>query len=110
MSFTTRQKMIIEACVRTTLCNLLEKDQNTIYDFTGCLYNINQGGFGKKDYKFDNTFDWVSCLEDMRDIIQILDPVYHEEGLKLGVQPFRLPEENELDWGEKNFDCCEDEG
>jgi len=94
MSFTTRQKMIIEACVRITLCDLLEKDQDTIEDFTAVLFNINQGGFGKKDYKFDNACDWLSCLEEMRNILQILDPAYYELGLKLGAIPFRLPEED----------------
>lgn len=102
MSFNTRQKMIIEASMRTTLCNLLDRDQNTIYDFTGCLFNINQGGFGKKDYTFDEPYNWIACLEDMREIIKILDPEHHKFCSELGCVPATLPEED--------FDCCEDEG
>ena len=101
MNFDTRQKMIIEACVRNTLCNLLERDQNTIYDFTACLFNINQGGFGKKDYKFDKPYNWIECLKDMRGIIAELDPVYHERSLELGSVPATLPEED--------VHCCFDD-
>lgn len=115
MDFNTRQKMIIEASVRSTLCNLLERDQNTILDFTGCLFNINQGGFGKKDYKFDEPYNWIACLEDMRDIIKILDPDYHKRCVELGSVQATLPEEDLhccLEAPTKHwigFDCTEGE-
>ena len=94
MSFNTRQKMIIEASMRTTLCNLLDRDQNTIDDFTGGLFNVNQGCFGKKDYKFDDPNNWIACLEDMREIIKILDPEHHKFCSELGSVPATLPEED----------------
>lgn len=98
MNFNTRQKMIIEACVRRTLCDLLDRERIAIEDFTGCLCNINQGSFGIKNYKFTDTNNWVSCLQDMRDIIAELDPVHKQFCIEMGVEPYYLTEEN------KN--CC----
>lgn len=92
--FTTRQKMLIELCVRSILCDLLDRDQIAIDDFTAGLHNINVGSFGDKDYKFEDTNDWVACLQDLRDIIAILDPVYHQMSVEFGSQPYKLDGEN----------------
>jgi hypothetical protein len=94
MSFTEKQKMLIELCVRTILCNLLEREERDINDFTAGLHNINIGSFGEKGFKFEDTNDWVSCLQDLRDIIAILDPVYHQHTIEMGDKPAKLEEED----------------
>jgi len=64
MNFNEKQKMLIELCVRSMLCNLLEREERDINDFTAGLHNINMGCFGEKGYKFEDTNDWISCLQD----------------------------------------------
>lgn len=93
MKFTERQKMIIENCVRMTLGDLLDKDPNVINNFTGGLFNINNGIFGNKKYKFKDPEDWIYYLEDMREIIAIIDPEYEKYLLKSGSVKYRLLEE-----------------
>jgi hypothetical protein len=93
MNFTEKQKMLIELCVRTVLCDLLDKEESTIQDFTAGLHNINIGSFGEKGYKFEDTNDWISCLQDLRDIVAIIDPVYHQKVLDIGDKPAKLEEE-----------------
>ena len=97
MNFTEKQKMLIELCVRNMLCNLLEREERDINDFTAGLHNINGGSFGEKGYKFEDTNDWISCLQDLRDIIAIIDPVYHQRTIELGDQPYTLDEEDHSD-------------
>ena len=96
MNFTDRQKMLVELCVRHMLCDLLNKDEQTIQDFTAGLHNLNVGSFGEKGYKFEDTNDWVACLEDLREIVAILDPIYHQRKLELGDQPYELEEEHDF--------------
>lgn len=69
MSFTKRQKVLIELCVRSILTNLLNEETDTISDFIGILSNINNGVFGKREYKFQDPTDWESCKEDLLFII-----------------------------------------
>jgi len=90
MTFTEKQKMLVELCVRIILCDLLNKEDQTIQDFTAGLYNLNNGSFGEKGYKFEDTNDWVSCLQDLRDIIAIIDPVYHQRVIELRDQAYKL--------------------
>lgn len=94
MSFTEKQKMLIELCVRNMLCNLLDREERDIHDFTATLHNINIGCFGEKGYKFEDTNDWIACLQDLRDIIAIIDPEYHKKSVELGSLPYKLEEED----------------
>lgn len=94
MSFTEKQKVLIELCVRNMLCNLLDREERDIHDFTATLHNINIGCFGDKGYKFEDTNDWISCLQDLRDIIAIIDPVYHQHWIEMGDKPAKLEEED----------------
>jgi len=94
MNFNEKQKMLIELCVRQTLCNLLNKEEQSIQDFTAILHNLNVGSFGNKGYKFEDTNDWVSCLQELRNILAILDPVFHQKSSDMGDQPHLLEEEN----------------
>ena len=93
LNFTGKQKMLIEVCVRIMLYELLLKDQQHIHNFTAHLHNLNTGGFGEKEYFFEDTTDWVSCLQDMRDIIAIIDPVFHQKQLDSGAIGLILSEE-----------------
>ena len=93
MNFTKKQEMLIELCVRSVLCDLLDKEESTIQDFTATLHNINVGCFGEKGYKFEDTNDWVSCLQDLRDIIATLDPIYHQRVIDIRDKPYKLGEE-----------------
>jgi hypothetical protein len=95
MDFTEKQKILIELCVRLVTCDLLNKDDQRIQDFIAGLHNLNVGSFGDKGYKFQDTNDWVSCLQELRDIIAILDPVYHQRTIELGDQPYTLNEEDQ---------------
>lgn len=106
MNFTTRQKMIVENCVRRVLCDLLDREQVAIDDFTAGLHNINIGSFGDKDYKFDDTNDWIGCLQDMRDIIALLDPKFEKHRLELGSEDYRLPEEDPVATSEPTYFYC----
>ena len=76
------------------LCNLLDREERDIHDFTATLHNINIGCFGDKGYKFEDTNDWISCLQDLRDIIAIIDPVYHQHWIEMGDKPAKLEEED----------------
>ena len=93
MNFNEKQKMLIELCVRNMLCNLLEREERDINDFTAGLHNINGGSFGEKGYKFEDTNDWISCLQDLREIVAIIDPIYHQEVIDIGDKPYKLEEE-----------------
>ena len=93
MNFTEKQKMLIELCVRTVLCNLLNREEEDIHDFTAGLHNINIGSFGEKGYKFEDTNDRIACLQDLRDIIAIIDPEYHKKTIEFGDKPYKLEEE-----------------
>jgi hypothetical protein len=93
MNFNEKQKMLIELCVRSMLCNLLEREERDINDFTAGLHNINMGCFGEKGYKFEDTNDWISCLQDLRDIVSIIDPIYHQKVIDIGDRPYILEEE-----------------
>lgn len=93
LELTDREKMLVELCVRSILCDLLDKEEETIQDFTAGLHNINIGSFGEKGYKFEDTNDWVSCLQDLRDIIAKIDPVFHQRKIELEDQPYKLEEE-----------------
>ena len=86
--------MLIELCVRNMLCNLLEREERDINDFTAGLHNINGGSFGAKGYKFEDTNDWISCLQDLRDIVATIDPIYHQEVIDIGDKPYKLEEED----------------
>ena len=78
---------------RQVLCNLLNREEEDIHDFTAGLHNINIGSFGEKGYKFEDTNDWIACLQDLRDIIAIIDPVYHQHWIEMGDKPAKLEEE-----------------
>ena len=69
MSFSERQKVLIELCVRSMLQNLMNEDETAIDDFTAILHNLNTGIFGNKSFKFENPSDWKSCREDLLFII-----------------------------------------
>jgi len=69
MSFSKRQKVLIELCVRSMLCNLLNEEKTSIDDFTAILYNLNNGSFGKRQYIFKDPTDWESCKEDLLFIV-----------------------------------------
>jgi len=91
--FSDREKVIVEACVRMVLGQLLDRDSVSISDFKAVLYNLNVGSFGNKSYKFEDTNDWVSCLKDMRSIVEALDPEYRRLCESLGSEYFLLEEE-----------------
>lgn len=95
LKLTEREKMLVELCVRSTLCDLLDKEESTIQDFTAGLHNINIGSFGEKGYKFEDTNDWVSCLQDLRNIIAKIDPVYDQWKIELRDQAYKLEEEGD---------------
>jgi len=92
-SFSERENILIELCVRTVLCNLLDKDKDSIEDFTAGLHNLNIGCFGNKQYKFEDTNDWISCLEDLRSIVRKLDPEHEKRRQELKSEYFMLEEE-----------------
>jgi|TARA_R100000664_G_C2755046_1_gene142702 hypothetical protein len=96
VNFSEKQKILIELCVRNMLCNLLNREERDIKDFTAILHNINIGAFGKKTYKFKDTNNWIACLQDLRDILEIIDPIYHKQGLEMGDKPYKLEEEENL--------------
>jgi len=96
MNFNARQKILMELCVRSVLCSLLDREESTVQDFTAGLHNLNVGAFGDKGYSFQDTNDWISCLQDLRDIIAMIDPIYHQAEIDAGSQPYRLEEEGDL--------------
>lgn len=97
--FSERENIIIELCVRMVLGSLLDRDGETASDFTAGLHNLNIGCFGDKNYKFEDTNDWISCLKDMRSIISTLDPEYKKKREDLGCKDYLLEEEVErADW------------
>lgn len=92
-SFSERENVLIELCVRTVLCNLLDRNKDSIEGFTAALHNLNVGSFGNKKYNFEDTNDWVSCLEDLRSIVRKLDPEHERFRQEIGSEYFILEEE-----------------
>lgn len=93
--FSDRENILIELCVRSILCNLLDRDKDSIEYFTATLHNLNIGSFGNKKYKFEDTNDWISCLEDLRSIVRKLDPEHEKIRQELKSEYFMLEEELE---------------
>ena len=79
IEFTNHEKMLVETCVRTVLCGLLDKDDEVIMAFTAALFNMNGGGFGDKGHKIKDTDDWVSQLHPLR---MALDKLIGKEQLE----------------------------
>jgi hypothetical protein len=93
MIFTDKQKVLIELCVRRVLCDLLNEEETAINNFCEQLHNLNVGCFGEKEFKFEDTDDWIDCLQDLRGIIATLDPIYQEKIRQLGCKPYICPSE-----------------
>lgn len=94
ITFTNHEKMLVELCVRSMLCNLLNKDESAIDDFTGILFNLNGGCFGDQEHYIKDTDDWVFQLQTLR---ECLTKLMAEDRKKLnkevGSLPYLLPEE-----------------
>lgn len=93
---TNHQKMILELCVRSVLCSLLDKDADAIDDFTAGLFNLVKGHFGNQELEEEvDPDDWIAQLDVLRELLSKLET---EEWKKLneetGSKPYRLPEES----------------
>jgi hypothetical protein len=92
-SVSSREKILVELCVRTVLCSLLDNEKDAREDFDCGLYNLNNGSFGKKDYVFSKSDNWQTCLEDLRSIIANIDPERHKLKVEVGLPPYDTEKE-----------------
>jgi len=96
ITLTNHQKMILELCVRSVLCSLLNEDKDFIDDFTAGLFNLVKGHFGDQKLLVEvDPNDWVGQLDVLRELLSKLET---DEWKKLseecGSQPYRLPQED----------------
>ena len=92
---TNHQKMILELCVRSVLCGLLNENKDAIEDFTAGLFNLVKGNFGNQGLEDDvDPNDWLAQLDVLRELLSKLET---EEWKKLseevGSKPYRLHQE-----------------
>jgi hypothetical protein len=97
IEFTNHEKMLVELCLRSILCDLLNGEKEAIWSFTATLFNMNNRSFGDQEHYIEDTNDWFSQIPILR---QALLKLQTEEQAKLdaefGSQPFVLPEETDL--------------
>ena len=96
ITLTNHQKMILELCVRNTLCGLLNEDQDKINDFTAGLFNLVKGHFGNQELEEEvDANDWITQLDVLR---SLMDKLETEDWKKLdeefGSKEYRLPQED----------------
>ena len=73
-----KDTILIEACIRTVLCHLLNDEETTRQDFEAILHNINVGVFGDKKYEFEDT-SWPAQLKPLKEVLLKFNPNW--EGL-----------------------------
>lgn len=70
IELTDHEKMIVELCVRSVLCDLLNKEHEAIHSFTAGLFNINNEGTQK--HFINDTNDWIAQLPILREVLRKL--------------------------------------
>ena len=92
---TNHQKMILELCVRSVLCGLLNENKDAIEDFTAGLFNLVKGNFGDQELEEDvDPKDWVAQLDVLRSILSKLETEeWKNLSEEVGSKPYRLPQE-----------------
>jgi len=92
---TNHHKMILELCVRHTLCGLLNEEQEKIEDFKAILYNLVKGNFGDQELAVDvDPNDWIAQLEVLRVLLAKLETdEWKKLSEKFGSKDYRLPQE-----------------
>ena len=95
ITVTNHHKMILELCVRSVLCGLLNEDQDSIDDFRAGLFNLVKGNFGDQRFLLAvDPDDWIAQLDVLRSLLGKLET---EDWKKLseetGSTDYRLPQE-----------------
>jgi hypothetical protein len=91
---TPHEKMVMELCVRSVLCRLLNQDEEAIEDFTSILHNLNIGAFGDQGFLIEDTDNWVGQLETLRSCLHKLEtPEWRKLCVHTDSEEYRLPQE-----------------
>ena len=97
INLTNHEKMIVELCVRSVLCSLLNQEEEAIWSFTAGLFNMNNKSFGDQEHYIEDTNDWFAQLDVLR---QALKKLQTEEQKRLDAEfecePYTLPEETDF--------------
>ena len=98
IKFTNHEKMLVELCVRAVLCDLLDKNEDRIWDFVALLFNINNKGFGDQEHYIEDTDDWVAQINVLRQaLLKLQTEEQNQLDAKFPDEPYVLPEETNLD-------------
>ena len=76
LEMTERENILMEACIRIVTCDLLDKDEDMVEIFTAVLSNLSNGSFTDKGYQFEDPNDYESCIEDLKQLIDKLNPTW----------------------------------
>jgi len=95
LELTPQEMFVSELALRIVLCELLDKEQQRIDDVTAVAHNLKVGSFGDKEFKPEDTNNWIQYLQPMRDMIAKLGPDYKKKSEEFGAEPFYLPEEKD---------------
>lgn len=95
ITLTNNEKVILELCVRSVLCDLIDEDTEAIESFQGTLFNLVQGHFGAQHCTIKDPMDWFAQLQVLRTLIQKLQTDEWSALLdKYGDKEERSPQEN----------------
>ena len=101
ITFTHHEKLLVELCVRTVLCDLLDQEKEAIWSFIATLYNLNI--IGDQEHHVEDTTDWFVQIPVLRQALEKLKT--DEERIRdaeFDCKPFVLPEETDLVLRKKN--------
>ena len=68
-----KEMVVVEACVRLVLCDLLNHNEDSQLSFESILHNLNTGLFGEKSVQIENT-TWLKNLDALRGILCKINP------------------------------------
>lgn len=94
IELTDEEMFTAELALRVVLCELLNKEEQMVEMITAVSHNMKIGSFGDKQFKPENTNDWIQYLQSMRNLIDKIDPEYRKRCDELGDSHYKLPEEN----------------
>jgi len=93
LELTDEEMFAAELISRIVLRELLNKEQLMIDLVTAVAHNMNIGSFGDKQFKPEDTDNWIQYLDSIRNLIDKLDPEYRKSCDELGDSHYKLPEE-----------------
>lgn len=105
LELTPQEMFVAEIALRAVLCELLEKEHLMIDTVTAVAHNMNIGCYGDKEFKPEDSNNWIQYLQPMRDLIGKLDPEHRKRCEELGDSHYKIPEEYGLQEQQRGKDA-----